>query len=446
MGTHPSGKRRSLLLTAVLFLVCPLVAQSPGAAVELSSSRAVEMAMKNNRTVRAIGHQLRAADFGVKSAVTSFLPHATASGRYTRQSVNEMFEMILRSTGHDLDLENSYNFGLEITQPLFTGFATLNSLRSAQASRSLQESTGEKTAHMMKYAVLQIYWGLVALEKSQVVAGEAIRQLEELTSSQAAMMDQGMATEHDYLLTRASLAQARMNELKAGAAIRSMKRQFAVLLGLPVDTAIVLTDTAAVKTVPGNNGVDSVIAAALRDRPDMRESALQLHLSELGVKLARASYFPVLAAGFSLTESRPDQRYQDQWGNSWYAYAALRFDLLDWGDRVFKVRRAKEQYRSLFELSEQKKASVEKEAADACDAVRQSSEELATAALLVEAREKAYNASLAKHEEGVMPMYELLNAHSAFVTAKYQALQAATNLELAVVNMEMGGLGTSAGD
>ena len=60
----------------------------------------------------------------------------------------------------------------------------------------------------------------------------------------------------------------------------------------------------------------------------------------------------------------------------------------------------------------------------------------------MEAREKAYDASLAKYEEGVIPMYELLDAHNSLISAKYAALQTATSLKLAIINLDMGGLGS----
>ncbi|MBN1577857.1 MAG: TolC family protein [Chitinispirillaceae bacterium] len=441
MEKHAWGNNIPALLTAVLFSVYPSIAQSTGRAVELSAAQAVEMAMKYNYALRSLDHQVKGSGYAVKSAVTGFLPQATLNGTYTRKSGNDMFSRFLGSS-----LRNAYSIGLEIQQPIFTGFATLNSLRSAQATRTLQETTNEKTKAAVRYAVLQIYRGLVNLQKSKAVANEAVKQLEELTSNQAALMEQGMATEHDYLLTKASLAQARMNELEVDKSIASMKRQFAVLLGLPVTAEITLSDTAATQTVPTTADMDSLVKAAFQNRPDLRETDLQMHLSDLGVKLTRAAYFPTLVAGYSWSNSRPDQTLQDQWGDDWHAYAAFNFTLFDWGSRIFKVKKAKEQHLSLLELSAQKKSFVEKEVIDAHQNVEQSSKELEVAGLLVEAREKAYDASLAKHEEGVMPLYELLNAHSACITAKYQALQAATNLELALINLEMGGLGTSSGN
>ncbi len=436
MEKNASGKRMHTVAAAVLFSVLPLFAQA--AHIELTAGQAVEMAMKNNRTLRSLDHRLRGEGYGVGSAITGFLPHATLTGNYTRKSGNDMFSKFLGS-----DLRNSYSIGLEIQQPVFTGFATLNGLRSARVSRSLQEKTNEKTAQVIRYAVLQIYRGLVNLQKSSAVAAQAVRQLEELSSNQSAMKEQGMATEHDCLLTDASLAQARMNELEVGKSISSMKRQFAVLLGLPVEADVELTDTGAVvsgRSSPSN--VDSTVESALRERPDLLESSLQLRLSEYAVRQARASYFPSLLAGFSYSNARPDQTLQDRWGDDWHAYLGLNFNLFDWGDRVLKVRKAKENHLSLLELHDQKRAEVEKQVLDAFQEVDHSSRSLEAAVLLSEAREKAYEASVAKHEEGVIPMYELLDAHSAYVTAKYRALQAATDLELAVINLEMGGLGT----
>lgn len=440
-GTHMlkkvSRKQISCTLVALMLAVFPSAAQTRNEPVQLSADQAVKMAMEKNRTIKALDHQLKGADYSVKSAATNLLPHIALNGSYTRLGMDD--EMKLLSGGND----NSYSIGMQIQQPVFTGFATLNGLHSARVSRAVQESGNETVKQTIRYAVLQIYWGLVNLQKSQTVASEAVRQLEELTSNQEAMMEQGMATEHDYLLTKASLEQARMNELNVKKSISSMKREFAVLLGIPVSTEIALTDTSAALQARVVTNADSVVQAALHKRPDLQETASQVELTELGVKIAQSALYPTLSAGFSYSNARPDQLRRDQWSDNWAVSAQLNFTLWDWGNRNFQIRKAKEQQFSVMELLEDKKATVEKEVLDAYFDVEQSSKELEVAELLVGAREKAYEASLAKHSEGVIPMFELLDAHSSYISAKFQALQAATNLELAVINLDMGGLGSS---
>jgi outer membrane protein TolC len=208
-----------------------------------------------------------------------------------------------------------------------------------------------------------------------------------------------------------------------------------------------LTDTTARMTSQLPENTDSIVAAALSGRPDLKEAALKLQLSDIAVTMTRSAWYPTLVAGFSWTANRPDfaklmQYQEERWGDDWYGYVALNFDLVDWGDRFFKVKKAKEQHLSLLSLNKEKKATVEKEVRDACQIVDQERRALETATLLSGAREAAYHASQAKYEEGVLPMYELLDAHGNFVSAKYQVLQAAMNLELAIINLEMGGLGT----
>ncbi|MBN1759421.1 MAG: TolC family protein [Chitinispirillaceae bacterium] len=423
----------------VICLLLTTIQSLHGEALPLSEEQAVKLAEVNNLTLKALNHKLKAADMGVKSAVTGFLPQASLSSMYTRKSGNDMFSKFLGS-----DLKNSYSLGIDIQQPLFNGFATLNSLRSAQTTGTLQKVTNDKNAQTIRFAVRRIYWSIVNLQKSESVANEAIRQLEELTASQKAMFDQGMTTEHDYLLTGASLEQARMNLIQVSGTIETMKRQFAELLGLPVTTELILIDTTARPVVPPCDN-DSIVAWALENRPDLRESQLQLRLSDLGVKMTRSSLFPAVNAGYSWSASRPDQTLQDQWGDDWSAYISLNFTLFEWGDRFFKIRKAREEYRSLSLLHEQKKSVVEREVRDAFQEIELSVKKLDASLLLAEARGKSYEASRAKYDEGVLPMYELLDAHSALVSANYQTVQATTDLKLAVINLSMAGLGGSSG-
>lgn len=435
------------LITA-LFSVYPSFAQSKDTLLNLSAEQAVRMAMKNNHTLKSLHHQLNQTQYSVKSAATNFLPNVSLSGSYNRteteesSGINNDNPIYGAIAGMLSPSENSYKLGLQIQQPIFTGFATINGLRSAQLSSAIQKVSNETVQQKMRYAILQVYWGIVSLQKSKTVASEAIRQLEELTSNQQARMEQGMATEHDYLLTKASLAQARMSELKVNKSISSMKREFAVLLGLPATSQISLSDTSTGDSSLKVN-LDSAVNTTLMQRSDLKQSQLNINMAELGMKSAKSALYPAIMAGFSYSNSSSDLFEREQWNYNWSAYVSLNFNLLDWGDRIYKIKKAKELQLAMDEIYKEKKETVHKEILDAYHELEQTRNELETSKLLVEAREKAYSASIAKHEEGVIPMYELLDAHNSFISAKYEVLQAATNLELAIANLNMGGLGAS---
>ncbi len=411
--------------------------------VEVSAEKAVEMAMKNNHSIKVLEHQQKQAEYDIKSATTEFLPSVSVSGSYSRKKIEGISGLFDPGMASAFGLnENSFNYGLQVQQPIFTGFAILNGLNSAKLSSTITKESAETVRQKIRYAVLQIYWGIVSLQKSGSVASEAIKQLEELTSNQEARMEQGMSTEHDYLLTKASLAQARMNELKVNKSVSSMKRQFAILLGLPATTEIELIDTSAEGNLSRNVNLDSTVSSALSGRSDLKEARLKMNLADLGIKAAKSAFYPSIVAGFGYSNESPEPDIREMWRYNWAASISLKFDLLDWGDRNFKLKKAREQQLALKEVLQEKKATVEKEVLDAYHEVEQLQSETEAADLLMEAREKAYNASLAKYEEGVIPMYELLDAHNSLVSAKYAALQTATSLKLAVINLDMGGLGS----
>lgn len=428
----------------LVLAVCVVFGQS-AENVELSAEMAIEMAMKNNHSIKTLEHQQKQAEYDIKSATTAFLPSVSLNGTYSRTGLDfEIPDSVAASLPPSMGLnENSFSYGLQIQQPIFTGFAVLHGLNSAKLSSTIAKENTETVRQKVRYAVLQIYWGIVSLQKSKSVASEAIKQLEELTSNQEARMEQGMSTEHDYLLTKASLAQARMNELKVNKSVSSMKRQFAILLGLPATTEISLIDTSAESNLMPKVNLDSTVSSALSGRPDLKEARLKMNLTELGIKAAKSAFYPSLVAGFSYSNESPEPATREMWRYNWRASAALSFNLLDWGNRNFKLKKAREQQLMLKEVLEEKKAIVEKEVIDAYHEVEQLQSETEAADLLMEAREKAYDASLAKFEEGVIPMYELLDAHNFLISAKYAALQTATSLKLAVINLDMGGLGST---
>jgi outer membrane protein len=199
--------------------------------VELSLQQAIDLTMKNNASIKATEHQITAADYGIKSAATGFLPKLSTTVSARHQGGDDLMAELGKmfgATGPKLD--DYYSIGFEVQQPIFTGFATLNALKSAKTSYALQEATSEKTQQLTRYAVTRIYWGLVSLRKSGDVANEAVKQLEELTNNQKALLEQGMSAEHDVLLTEASLEQARLSVLNVEKSLKSTQRQFSIYL------------------------------------------------------------------------------------------------------------------------------------------------------------------------------------------------------------------------
>lgn len=443
MKGHAMNSERVRMPIFTSVITALLVAIPYADTVELSLQQAIDLTMKNNASIKAMEHQITAAKYGIKSAVTSFLPKLSTTVSARHQGGDDLMAELGKMFGATgPKLNDYYSIGFEVQQPIFTGFATLNALQSAKTSYALQEATSEKTQQLTRYAVTRIYWGLVSLRKSGDVANEAVKQLEELTNNQKALLEQGMSAEHDVLLTEASLEQARLSVLNIEKSLKSTQRQFSIYLGLPLESEIVLTDTLSSTSEATVFNSDSLLQAALQSRPDLKETNLQLTLSETGIKLQRSAYYPTLAAGFSLSEARPDQLNRDKWGNTWNVYAAFNFNIIDWGDRVFKVKKAQSQHLSLIEQVEQKREMVKKEVLDANESVVQNAKTLDVTLKLQEAQKRSYEATVAKYEEGVIPLYELLNIHSNYIGAKYKVLEASANLELARINLEMGGIGS----
>lgn len=193
-------------------------------------------------------------------------------------------------------------------QPLLAGFGFGPNLRYLRIAKNTSKVTDIAFRAQVIATVTQIcnlYWNLVAAydteqvnERSVAFANETLDKSRKQFELQAIAQTDVLKAESDLATRKQDLTVARTNlELQE----LYMKNAITRSLDDPVleDMPVVPTDHVVADTEASNESAQDLIDEALKKRPEVQESVIQLQSSELSRKTARNNLLPsLLAYGF----------------------------------------------------------------------------------------------------------------------------------------------------
>ena len=284
----------------VVLLVVPVAsfAQSSGAGaapdtLRLSVDEAVSIALRQSDEVGVAAAQVNVADAQYGAARANVLPQLRFSGSYLHVYESARGQAV----GSVFNQPNTYTAAANISQTLFQGGKLVSAARAAnelrEAARFDEREQRANVTLLVQRAYLQALFADRIAELQQrnlALASSRVVQVEQFERA-------GQAARYDVL--RARVERANIEPL----AIQALSdRELAVLelkrvLNLPVERPVALVsriDPVAAAALLG--AMDETTAVA--ERAAVRSAELNLAARQLGVRVARADYFPTLTAFF----------------------------------------------------------------------------------------------------------------------------------------------------
>jgi len=267
----------------LLALVSMAHAESP----PLDLAATVDAALEANLELQASRRGTEAAEAVRRRVRTHFMPTLGTSYGYTR-NYEEYRSALMGVTTP----KNEYRLTASVTQPVFTGFATLNRYRlSGLDIERSRESEGRQRLDVIHRAK-QVFFGLLKARKLAQVADEAVTLVEALASVARDFHEVGMTPLNDLLKAQVELANIRQERTVARNRLAEARADFNTLLRRPLGSPVALVDSETYR--PFAEDLEASFAAALRSRPELRLADLDIAAAEKERELARAGYFPTV--------------------------------------------------------------------------------------------------------------------------------------------------------
>src|SRR5947209_3989931 len=257
----------------------------------------------------------------------------------------------------------------------------------------------------------------------------------------------GLATIADVLQARTALSQARLALEATQGELQTTRGALALSMGLPANVPYdieVVPDT----TTPFGvvEGVDSLIARAMRERPDLAAQRAQVEQARARVSVARSQALPTLSVGGTGSQTYFFQHpgtVTPPAGNSYNATLTLSIPLFSGWSQIYNVKAATAAAEAAARRAQGFEQQVVYQVFNAYYGLRTATQQVRTSRDLLASATESEQVALGRYKAGAGSLLDLLTAQAALASARAQAIQArlSWNTALAQLAHDVGILG-----
>lgn len=336
------------------------------------------------------------------------------------------------------DIHNMFVGVLTLTQPLYMGgkiraYDRLTHYAEELAGMQLDAQTQE-----VIYSVDEAYWQVVSLAGKKRLAEGYLELLEKLSGDVEKMIAAGVATRADGLSIDVKVNEAEMALSKVDDGLVLSRMLLCQLCGLPIGGGVRIADEDSTDTSLSSAEVmpaDEAVALAASERPELKSLDLAGQIYEEKVRIARSDMLPQLALTGNLLVTNPSlyNGFEKKFKGMWNVGVMLHLPLWNWGEGFHKVRAAKAEARISMLRREEAREKIELQVNQAVFQVREARKKLLRAeSNLASAEENLRHATIG-FSEGVIPASTTLEAHTAWLQAQTEVLDASIEQKLTQV-------------
>ena len=233
----------------------------------------------------------------------------------------------------------------------------------------------------------------------------------------------GVATIADVLQARTAVAQAELVAQSADGTLRATRANLALAMGFDANRPFeVAADTSAFPLRELAESVDTLIAHAERDRPDLAATRAQVRQSEAQIAVARSATLPTLSMGS--TAGRNFANVSTLEGQTYALTLGLSIPIFSGNARQYDVVVARENAAAAAARAEQARLTSAAQVYTSYYALRTAAQRVATSAALLNTATQSEQVARGRYAEGVGNILDLLLAQNALADARAQAVTA----------------------
>lgn len=400
----------------------------------------IDYALKQNITIRRNKLSAESAQVDVKTAKAALFPSLSASigQRIVNRPYSETGTIITGDNITSSQSKTSYNgsYSIDVNWTLYNGSQRLNNIKQQDLNNRIAELAVAESENSIEESIAQTYIQIL-------YATEAVKINEGTLEVSQAQYERGKELMTAGSISRADLAQLeaqvstdKYQLVTAKATLQDYKLQLKQLLELDGDEEMDLQ-----LSLPGDEHILSPLPAkadvyrsALSVRPEIESSRLDIEVSDLEIKKARAGYLPSLSlsAGIGSTNANgSDFTFAEQVKQNWNNSLGITLSIPIFNNRQTKsaVEKAKIQKMTseLTLLDEQKNLykTIEGLWLDANSAQQQyiaAREKLKSTQTSYELLQEQFNLGMKNTVELLTEKNNMLSAQQETLQAKYMAL------------------------
>ena len=400
----------------------------------------IDYAIEQNITIRKNRITAASTQIDVKTAKAALFPSLSFSTGH--QVVNRPYqERSSRVSGSEIISSNSKtsyngNYGLNASWTLYNGNKRLKTIQQEKLNNQMAELDVATSENNIQESITQVYIQILYAAESVKVNENTLQVSIAQRDRGQELLNAGSIAKSDLAQLEAQVSTDRYQLVTAQATLEDYKLQLKQLLELDGENEMniylpALSDENVLAPLPTKR---DVYISALSLRPEIEASKLNVEASELGINIAKSSYFPTisLSAGIGTNHtSGSDFTFGEQVKNGWNNSIGLSVSVPIFNNRQTKsaVQKAKLQYEtSILSLLDEQKAlykTIESLWLDANSAQQRyaaANEKLKSTQISYELISEQFNLGMKNTVELLTEKNNLLQAQQEQLQAKYMAI------------------------
>ena len=419
----------TLLYSAGIFL--PGV-RALAQASSLSLPEAVNLALKNNRSLKVSGLDITKADEEIKVARSLSLPTASVGGQYLHYFVLPAF-FGFGDNGSNSKVPYSRMGGrdqfaatLSVAYPIYNPLAK-PALREAQLKQYASRHQHQYNETDISAAVKRTYIGILVVRERLKLQYESLQRNEKALQDARSLLAQGRALRVDTLRAYTSVKNLEPDILKLNYALTVGKQQLVTLIGLDSLQDIQLTDSLYLQQGEQIPVETDIYEEAKTKRPDLQVMAIEQQINDQQILQAKAQRLPVvsLVGQYQVQSQAKGVNFFDAyWPSASFAGAQVTVPLFTGYRNQARIAQAKitkdQSVVRLADAQQQLKTEVTQVVAN----LNETFERMRTQSQVKETAKQSYDIIQYRYSKGVTTRLELTDAELALTTAQINYLEA----------------------
>ena len=455
--------------------------------LSLDSCRA--LAIANNKELLISGEKINAAHYQNKAAFTNYLPNFSATGAYMRNQkefslLNSDQKAALSGLGNSIsgplqqaaqvigqlhpelapvlsqlggaivpalneagssivdafrtDTRNVYAGAITLTQPLYMGGKIRAYNKITKYAEELARQQHNSGMQEVILSTDQAYWQVISLVNKKKLAESYLKLLQKLDSDVEKMIAEGVATKADGLSVRVKVNEAEMTLTKVEDGLSLSRMLLCQLCGIDLSTPVVLADEDIDDFPLMPVTTDFEVETAYANRPEIRSLELATKIYQQKINVTRSEHLPSLAlmGNYMVTNPSVFNSFENKFKGMWNVGIMLQLPIWHWGEGLYKVKAAKAEARIAQYQLEDAKEKIELQVNQSAFKVNEAAKKLTMAKKNLEKADENLRYATLGFEEGVIAPSNVLEAHTAWLSAQSEKIDAQIDVKLTEIYLQ----------
>ncbi len=418
----------------------PTLPDIPGKRVTLSRKQCIDIALRDNPTIRVADMEIKRVDYSKKEVLAQLFPQIDFSGAYQRSIELQTINMNMGGQNQSLKMgsDNTWNFGFTAQLPLIA--PTLWKSIKISDIQILQNAESARASRLdMVNNVNKAYYSLLLAKASY----DVVRQNYDIALFNADLFkkkfDQGTASEYDVLRSSVQVKNVEPQLLEAEIAIRQCKLQLKILMGMDYDVDIE-PDVTLKEMQQDMYGYMMRQGWNLDNNTSVRSLDLQTRLLKENVNLKKLAWVPTLGASFNINWnalSNGNALKNQQFHPYSTVGLALSVPIFSGGSKYYGLKQAQVQLKEMEFQRENLLNSLDMQVRLALDNIDKEVRQISTNEEGVRQAEKAYQIMQKSFEIGAATYLDLRDSELADTSAKLAYYQAIYNYLVSTSELDL---------